>query len=98
MGRVLTLGLFLALAGCATPLPLDRPIRRDAAAEARLRDSAEAHGLAAYRHLSDVAVRYRQADLLPIINEHIKLYQEGKMVPPRPPLRTKPYSTGGIDT
>ena len=41
------------LAGCSTPLPLDRPPADDAAAAARLRESAEAHGLTAYRRLSD---------------------------------------------
>ena len=46
------------LAGCGTPLPLDRPPAGDAVAAERWRDSAEAHGLAAYRQLSDINVGY----------------------------------------
>ena len=46
------------LAGCATPLPLGQPPAGDATAAARLRESAEAHGLAAYRQLSDINVGY----------------------------------------
>ena len=46
------------LAGCATPLPLGRPPAGDATAAAQLRESAEAHGLAAYRRLSDINVGY----------------------------------------
>jgi hypothetical protein len=46
------------LAGCTTPLPLDRPPAGDAKAAARLRESAEAHGLTAYRGLSDINVSY----------------------------------------
>ena len=51
-----------ALAGCGSPLPLGAAPGRDAGAELdarrRLRDSAEAHGLAAYRQLSDINVGY----------------------------------------
>ncbi|MBC8055948.1 MAG: hypothetical protein H7Y61_05170, partial [Rhizobiales bacterium] len=47
------------LAGCSTPLPLDRrPPATDAAAAAKLRESAEAHGLAAYRRLTDINISY----------------------------------------
>jgi len=50
------------LAGCSTPLPLGeaRPVDADAdaAAATRLRESAEAHGLARYRQLDDINVSY----------------------------------------
>lgn len=47
------------LVGCATPLPLDRrPGGTDNVAAARLRESAEAHGLAAYRRLTDINISY----------------------------------------
>ena len=49
------------LAACSTPLPLDRRSAvpgADAAAAARLRDCAEAHGLSAYRQLTDISVAY----------------------------------------
>ena len=49
------------LAACSTPLPLDRrPAVTGAgtAAAARLRDCAEAHGLSAYRQLTDISVAY----------------------------------------
>jgi hypothetical protein len=45
-------------AGCSTPLPLDVTPTGDAAAADRLRESAEAHGLAAYRRLTDINVSY----------------------------------------
>ena len=44
--------------GCTTPLPLVQAPANDAAATARLRDSAEAHGLAAYRTMTDINVSY----------------------------------------
>ncbi len=46
------------LAGCGTPLPLGVQPTNDAAATARLRESAEAHGLAAYRRLTDINISY----------------------------------------
>ena len=46
------------LAGCATPLPLVPAPATDAAAAARLRESAEAHGLAAYRQITDINIAY----------------------------------------
>ena len=48
------------LAGCSTPLPLGdaRPADADAHAAMRLRESAEAHGLARYRQLDDINVSY----------------------------------------
>ncbi len=46
------------LAGCSTPLPLIAAPPADATASRRLRESAEAHGLAAYRQLSDINVSY----------------------------------------
>ncbi len=44
--------------GCSTPLPLGPLPASDAGALARLRESAEAHGLAAYRGISDINVSY----------------------------------------
>lgn len=47
------------LAGCSTPLPLDRrPPVADSAASGRLRESAEAHGLTAYQRLTDINISY----------------------------------------
>jgi hypothetical protein len=46
------------LAGCATPLPLVPAPAGDAGALDRLRESAEAHGLAAYRGITDINVSY----------------------------------------
>lgn len=50
----------LGLAGCSTPLPLNGPDMpaSDPAAERLLQGSAEVHGLAAYRQLNDINVRY----------------------------------------
>jgi predicted small lipoprotein YifL len=61
--RLLTLGAALpawSLAGCGTPLPLNLPEApaSDPAAERLMRESAETHGLAAYRELKDINVRY----------------------------------------
>jgi hypothetical protein len=53
-----TLPVLPLLGACATPLPLDAPDRGDAAAAQRLQDSAEVHGLAAYRALRDINVAY----------------------------------------
>lgn len=44
--------------GCSTPLPLDAAPAGDAGAAARVRDSALAHGLDAYRTLNDINVAY----------------------------------------
>ena len=46
------------LGGCSTPLPLIPAPAVDALASRRLRESAEAHGLSAYRGLSDINVSY----------------------------------------
>lgn len=46
------------LSGCSTPLPLLAAPPTDAVAAGRLRDSAEAHGLAAYRQLRDINIAY----------------------------------------
>lgn len=47
------------LAGCGTPLPLGVPPGPGTAAgAARLRESADAHGLAAYRQLRDINIGY----------------------------------------
>ena len=61
VSRRAVLGAFALpwLAGCSTPLPLDRrPAGSDGAAAARLYESAEAHGLAAYRRLTDINISY----------------------------------------
>lgn len=59
------------LAGCSTPLPLAPPARATARSdnegERLLRRSAEAHGLAAYRQLNDVNVRY-EGEWRPLID------------------------------
>lgn len=44
--------------GCSTPLPLVPAPAADANATARLRESAQAHGLEAYRQLTDINVSY----------------------------------------
>ncbi|MEO6361666.1 MAG: hypothetical protein ABIO71_00395 [Caldimonas sp.] len=46
------------LAGCTTPLPLIAAPPADANASRILRESAEAHGLSAYRRLTDINVAY----------------------------------------
>ena len=47
------------LAGCATPLPLGAgPSARDDGAASLLAESAQAHGLAAFRALKDVSIGY----------------------------------------
>ena len=46
------------LAGCASPLPLGSRPASDAQAADRLRESAGAHGLAAYRQLNDINISY----------------------------------------
>ena len=61
--RWLALGAALpafGLAACGTPLPLNLPTApaSDPAAERLLQASAEVHGLAAYRQLNDINVRY----------------------------------------
>ncbi|HEX2540323.1 MAG TPA: hypothetical protein VHM00_04490 [Caldimonas sp.] len=56
------------LTGCSTPLPLaEVPARPDADAERLLLRSAEAHGLAAYRRIEDVNVRY-EGEWRPLID------------------------------
>ena len=55
-------GALLGLAGCGTPLPLNAPEpASDPGAERLLLESAQAHGLAAYRQLTDINVRYTGA-------------------------------------
>jgi len=44
--------------GCTTPLPLVPQPAGDGDAAARLRDSAQAHGLDAYRRLTDINISY----------------------------------------
>lgn len=64
MSRLLTRRTLLgavvlpAFGGCASPLPLGRPLAVDDAARRLLHDSADAHGLGAYRALADINVSY----------------------------------------
>lgn len=60
MSRRLALGALALpwLAGCTSPLPLVAAPPGDADAARVLRESAEAHGLAAYRQLTDINVAY----------------------------------------
>jgi hypothetical protein len=56
------------LQGCSTPLPLaPQPPAGAPVAAALLRESAEAHGLAAYRQLSDINIAY-EGEWRPFIN------------------------------
>ena len=55
---IATLPLAGSLGGCATPLPLDQRPQPSPAGAARFGDSAQAHGLLAYRGLSDINVSY----------------------------------------
>ncbi|MGF6528190.1 hypothetical protein [Variovorax sp. PvP013] len=52
------LALPVALAGCSSPLPLVAAPPGDPDAAQVLRDSAEAHGLPAYRELTDINIAY----------------------------------------
>ena len=63
----LGLAVLPLFAGCSTPLPLIARPPGDAAAAQRLQESAEAHGLAAYRTLTDINVRY-SGEWRPLIN------------------------------
>ena len=60
-----TLPLFVG--ACSTPLPLGTQPPGDADAAARLRDSAQAHGLEAYRRLTDINVSY-SGEWRPLVN------------------------------
>ena len=53
--------------GCSTPLPLTPPPAGDAEAAARLRESAQAHGLDAYLQLTDINISYSGA-WRPLVN------------------------------
>ena len=53
--------------GCSTPLPIVPAPAGDADAAARLRESADAHGLVAYRGLRDINVSY-SGEWRPLIN------------------------------
>jgi hypothetical protein len=55
------------VAGCSSPLPMIKAPAGDADADARLRDSAQAHGLDAYRTLSDINVSY-SGEWRPLVN------------------------------
>ena len=55
------------MAGCSTPLPLVGPPTADPEADARLRESAQAHGLDAYRKLNDINVSY-SGEWRPLVN------------------------------
>jgi hypothetical protein len=61
LGRVaLPVGSGLLASACGTPLPLAAPApsAASAAAAQRLADSANAHGLAAYRQINDINIAY----------------------------------------
>ncbi|RZJ25021.1 MAG: hypothetical protein EOO54_07635 [Haliea sp.] len=60
-------GALALLPGCTTPLPLGTQAASDPAAVARLNASAEAHGLAAYRQLTDINISY-DGQWRPLIN------------------------------
>ena len=53
--------------GCSTPLPLGPQPAGEAGAAARLRDSAQAHGLSAYTTLTDINVSY-SGEWRPLVN------------------------------
>ena len=55
------------VAGCTTPLPLIQAPASSADANARLRESAQAHGLEAYRELTDINVSYA-GEWRPLVN------------------------------
>ena len=55
------------LGGCSSPLPLVKAPAGDADADSRLRDSAQAHGLDAYRNLNDINVSY-SGEWRPLVN------------------------------
>ncbi len=55
------------IGGCSTPLPLGPPPDGDASAAGRLRDSAVAHGLDAYRMLDDINISYG-GEWRPLVN------------------------------
>ncbi len=63
----LGLAILPLFAGCSTPLPLMSRPAGDSAAAKRLQESAEAHGLAAYRALTDINVSY-SGEWRPLIN------------------------------
>ena len=63
----LGLAVLPLFAGCSTPLPLIARPPSDSAAAKRLQESAEAHGLAAYRTLTDINVSY-SGEWRPLIN------------------------------
>ena len=64
---VLGVAILPWFAGCSTPLPLSSRLPSDAAAVTRLRESAEVHGWAAYRRLTDINVSY-SGQWRPLIN------------------------------
>ncbi len=55
------------LGGCSTPLPLGAQAPVDASAAALLQDSAQAHGLQAYRSIQDINLAY-EGQWRPLIN------------------------------
>ncbi len=55
------------VSGCSTPLPLGPQPVGDADAAARVRDSAQAHGLDAYQTLTDINVSY-SGEWRPLVN------------------------------
>ena len=61
------MALLPLFAGCSTPLPLGSRPAGEAQAARRLQESAEAHGLAAFRALTDINVSY-SGEWRPLIN------------------------------
>jgi hypothetical protein len=58
VGAALAAPLMPLLSACASSLPVSLGTQATPAAQARLRESAQAHGLAAYRALRDINVSY----------------------------------------
>ncbi len=58
LGAALTSPLLGLLPGCAAPLPVSLSARSTPAAQSLLNESAAAHGLAAFKALSDLSVSY----------------------------------------
>ncbi len=78
------------LAACTTPLPLGPRPASDKTAALRLQDSAEAHGLDAYRGIDDVSVSYdgRWRPLIgtlqpDLVDASYRVASEERLMPPR---------------
>jgi hypothetical protein len=60
-----------ALVGCGTPLPIVPAPPKDAGAARVLRESAESHGLRAYRDLIDINIAYEARGCFHISNGYL---------------------------